>query len=105
MAITVKCPSCDKALRIGEEHQGKTVRCPACQKPFKAPVLSEQDPDAGPKKIDEYGQIERESQPKSPERRREPDDEPPPRRRRDEYDDEPPRRRDDYADAPRRRDD
>ena len=35
MAMTISCPSCKKALRIGEENQGKKMRCPACQQIFK----------------------------------------------------------------------
>ena len=38
MPMTVSCPSCKQALRIGEEHQGKAVKCPGCQQVFKAPA-------------------------------------------------------------------
>jgi hypothetical protein len=34
MALTIKCPHCEKALSVPDEAVGKMVRCPACQSEF-----------------------------------------------------------------------
>jgi dipeptidyl aminopeptidase/acylaminoacyl peptidase len=34
MPLTVRCPKCNKALRIKEDLQGKRIRCPACKEAF-----------------------------------------------------------------------
>lgn len=116
MAMTVSCPSCNKALRIGEENQGKKMRCPSCQQIFKAPMLSEEQQEPA----DQHAPDDHDNAPPRPRnleldddrpsRRRDEDDRPVrrddydrPSRRRDEYDDDRPRRRDD--DRPRRRED
>jgi phage FluMu protein Com len=100
MAMTISCPSCNKALRIGEENQGKKMRCPACQQIFKAPTLDE--PAGDP---DEREDADERRKPEPPPRRRreEDEDDRPSRRGRDE-DDWPSRRdRDDYSERPSRR--
>jgi phage FluMu protein Com len=38
MALEIRCPNCDRKLRIAEEHAGKQVRCPACQQISTAPI-------------------------------------------------------------------
>ncbi len=37
MKITATCPSCDKALAVGEEHAGKKIRCPGCKNVVQLP--------------------------------------------------------------------
>jgi hypothetical protein len=34
MALTIKCPHCEKALSVPDEAVGRMVRCPACQTAF-----------------------------------------------------------------------
>jgi predicted Zn finger-like uncharacterized protein len=34
MAILIKCPSCERRLRVPDELLGKNVRCPSCQTTF-----------------------------------------------------------------------
>lgn len=36
MPTIIRCPSCDRRLRVPEEMEGQTVRCPACGKTFTA---------------------------------------------------------------------
>jgi len=40
MAIELRCPNCEKAVRVKDELVGRTVKCPACASPFRvtAPV-------------------------------------------------------------------
>jgi hypothetical protein len=33
----MKCPKCQKSLKLGDGLAGKRVRCPACQQPFVVP--------------------------------------------------------------------
>ena len=80
MAMTISCPSCKKALRIGEENQGKKMRCPACQQVFKAPTLDE--PAGDP---DEREDADERRKPEPPARRRDPDEDDRPRRRRADW--------------------
>ena len=40
MSLEIRCPSCGKTLRVGEEHAGKQVRCPACQQISVAPAAA-----------------------------------------------------------------
>ena len=37
MAIETKCPSCDRTLRVGDEHAGKQARCPMCNTIYVVP--------------------------------------------------------------------
>jgi predicted Zn finger-like uncharacterized protein len=37
MLFTVKCPECQKALRVSEDKAGKKVRCPSCAAVFPIP--------------------------------------------------------------------
>src|SRR5436190_17496397 len=80
MAMTVNCPSCQKALRVSEEFQGQKMRCAACQQVFVVPT-SPSTPQAPPS----Y-----EQGPSGGGYNQDPEPPPPPRRPRDDYD-EPPR--------------
>jgi len=40
MSLTIKCPECEKSLKVKEEAAGKKVRCPACATAFLAPGLA-----------------------------------------------------------------
>ena len=40
MSLTIKCPECEKSLKVKEEAAGKKVRCPACATAFLAPSLA-----------------------------------------------------------------
>jgi len=35
-SITIKCPECDKALKVAEESLGKKIRCKECEHVFRA---------------------------------------------------------------------
>jgi predicted Zn finger-like uncharacterized protein len=37
MPNVIKCPECQKSLRLNESLAGKRVRCPACKQPFLVP--------------------------------------------------------------------
>ena len=37
MTISISCPSCDAALRIGDKRLGTVIKCPKCGSPFHAP--------------------------------------------------------------------
>jgi hypothetical protein len=37
MALEIRCPGCERTLRVGDEHAGRQVRCPACQQISVAP--------------------------------------------------------------------
>jgi predicted Zn finger-like uncharacterized protein len=99
MAMTINCPSCQKALRVSEEYQGKKMRCAACQQVFQVP-LAPPPPPGVPEPGPSGGGYNEDPAPPPPPPRH--DDDEPPRRPRDDDDDRD-RRRDDYAD--RRRDD
>ncbi len=38
MPAVIKCPECQKALKLNPALAGKRVRCPACKKPFLVPA-------------------------------------------------------------------
>ena len=40
MTLEIRCPTCGKTLRVGDEHAGKQVRCPACQQISVAPAAA-----------------------------------------------------------------
>jgi predicted Zn finger-like uncharacterized protein len=42
MANIVKCPECQKALKLSDAAAGKRVRCPACQHSFAAPAAEDE---------------------------------------------------------------
>jgi len=48
MPTSIKCPECQKSLKVNESLAGKRVRCPACQRRFVVPgavdELEEVDP-------------------------------------------------------------
>lgn len=50
MPDIIKCPECQKALKLNAALAGKRVRCPGCKQPFVVPadedVLEEVDPSA-----------------------------------------------------------
>lgn len=37
MSIETKCPSCERLLRVSDEHAGKQARCPACNTIYVVP--------------------------------------------------------------------
>ncbi len=37
MAIETKCPTCERTLRVGDEHAGKQARCPMCNTIYVVP--------------------------------------------------------------------
>lgn len=47
MSVIIKCPNCDKKLKMQEPTPGKKVRCPGCKEPF-VPVATKSG--GGPKK-------------------------------------------------------
>lgn len=89
--MQIKCPKCQRQLRVADTAAGKLVRCPGCGGTFQAVDT-----------VEEYVQTK---PPPPPARPRAEEDEPRPRRPRDEDDDRPRRRRDedDYNDRPRSR--
>ena len=44
MSLTIKCPECEKSLKVKEEAAGKKVRCPACATAFLAPGKKKSSP-------------------------------------------------------------
>lgn len=38
MPLEFSCASCNRQLRVGQEHAGKTIRCPACGQISTAPI-------------------------------------------------------------------
>ena len=38
MAIEIRCPNCNRTLRVSDEHAGRPLRCPACQQVTTAPA-------------------------------------------------------------------
>lgn len=52
MSVIIKCPSCDKKLKMKEPTPGKKVRCPSCKEPFVPVAAAGAKParQAGPKK-------------------------------------------------------
>jgi len=107
MAMTINCPSCQKALRVSEEYAGKKMRCAACQQVFQVPAAPAPPPPAHEESP--FSGINEEPAP--PPRRPAPrdDDDEPRRPARDDYEDrdrdDDRRRRDDDYDRRRRRDD
>jgi alpha/beta superfamily hydrolase/ribosomal protein S27E len=43
MSLAVKCPDCDKMLKVKDEAAGKKIRCPACSTVFPVPAKSGDD--------------------------------------------------------------
>jgi hypothetical protein len=107
MPEIVKCPECDKQLRIPDHLLGKAVSCPGCGKKFTARTAEEQGTDAVQDEPVSRGAAadrgdEDEERPARRQSRRQDEDEdeddrPRRRRARDEDDDE------DEDDRPRRR--
>ena len=105
MSNIIKCPECQKSLKLNESLAGKRVRCPACKKPFVVPEMVDELEEVDPSTLasesdeDEAVQAERPAgrsrrQPEDEEEarparrsRREPDEE------EDEEEEERPRRR------------
>lgn len=76
---SVKCPNCDKSLKVNDAVIGKRVRCPGCKEPFVVP---------GAEEVEVVEEVE-EKVTTRPRRRAEEDEERPRRpRRRDEDDEE-----------------
>jgi hypothetical protein len=46
MAIEIRCPTCNRTLRVSDEHAGKPLRCPACQQVSTAPAAGTTAADA-----------------------------------------------------------
>jgi hypothetical protein len=38
MPVFIRCPDCQKLLKVKEELAGKKVKCPSCSKPVRVPV-------------------------------------------------------------------
>lgn len=103
MPEIVKCPECERTLRVPDDLLGKPVRCPSCKATFTAKAQKAAAPD--PTIEDEPPRRPRseEKEPRAsdrPSRRERPEDEErarnrPRSRRADEYDDRPRRRRED----------
>jgi len=48
MALQLRCPSCGKALRVGDGLVGRTAPCPNCKSPITVPIPTAQLPSAEP---------------------------------------------------------
>ena len=83
MASIVRCPECQRSLRLSEAVAGKRVRCPDCKHGFVAPG-GEEEPDIVECAIAE----EPVKRPAKRPSRDEEDEDPPPRSRRDEDDED-----------------
>src|SRR5262249_34387873 len=94
MPEIVKCPDCNRTLRVPDDLLGKTVRCPSCQVTFKAQVGAAEPPPPPMPKM-EIEEDDEQAVSRKPARRRS----------EDEYEDRPSRRGDDDDDQPRQEDD
>src|SRR4051812_44130570 len=43
MSIVIRCPECNKSLKVGDSVAGKKVRCPGCKHEFTAPGNAEEE--------------------------------------------------------------
>ncbi len=69
MAIIVKCPECDLALKVAEESVGKKIRCKKCEHVFVAKAPSAKAAKAGKggkEKEKEKAKAEPKAEPKKP---------------------------------------
>jgi hypothetical protein len=52
MPLLIRCPACDKALKVKEELAGKKVKCPGCGKPVPVPA-----PEPPPEVVEEVEEV------------------------------------------------
>src|SRR5689334_19212818 len=50
MPIRLKCPDCDKPLKVKDELAGKRIRCPGCQTVIRVPANAAADAETAPPK-------------------------------------------------------
>jgi hypothetical protein len=77
MPNIIKCPECQKSLKLNESLAGKRVRCPACKKPFVVPEMVDELEEVDPSTLASESEEDEGVQAERPVRRsrRQPEDE------------------------------
>src|SRR5262249_21073957 len=88
MPEIVKCPKCERQLRVPDNLLGKKVKCPSCGTMFTAGATQEEEPEIAEAELDQEPELGKK---KKPTRRDELEDD------QDRYDEN------EYEDRPRRR--
>jgi hypothetical protein len=53
MPIQLRCPECNKPLKVREELAGKKVKCPGCGKPVPVPAAEPEEPEPVVEEVEE----------------------------------------------------